>query len=268
MMNVRICRLGCFSHNIDFGKIERWRSKYFKIVGVTTKADINVDHFRDEYVYPTETISTDMGQPETGIDLLVAIVDQPLEDSFYMHRIDEKRAVVSTFPVWAFLRETDIPIENYIARCIYELIVFLYEGGGKVDDKVYLIPHHETRGCLFDMNVFIDKIVYSSDKPTICDECKSRLRKRPLPDNFVKGIERELSQIQKPLYYRIERKIKKHPIASLIIAGAFAIALHVIASFIYDWLKPTLPNSPMPQTGVTRSTAGTNQPSTINGSRR
>lgn len=237
MKNVKICRLGCFNHNVDFAKLTKWQSKYFKVSGVSQKADINVKYFDDDYIYPTLKIAEDMGEAETGVDLLIAIVDQPLEGRFYMHRIDSNRAVLSVFPVLEILTKANIPIENYIIRCIYEMILFLYENGGCVDDSVYMIPHHETRGCLFDMNVFIDRIIYSSVKPIICSECKTRLRARPLPDGFIEGIEKELSKIRKTLYYRIEERIKLHPILALIIASAFAITLNIAASFIYDGLK-------------------------------
>lgn len=237
MKNVKICRLGCFNHRIDFGKLASWQSRYFKITDISTRADIAVDHFKDKYVYPTNSIAADMGNVEPGTDLLLAVVDQPLADNFYMHRIDSNRAVLSVFPVLDILSKANIPIENYIIRCIYEMIVFLYEGGGRVDDKVYLVPHHETRRCLFDMNVFIDQIIHSSSEPIICDECKSRLRQRPLPDGFIDVIERELRRIKKPLYYRIEACIKRHPITSMAIASAFAILLNLVASFIYDQLK-------------------------------
>jgi len=131
----------------------------------------------------------------------------------------------------------NIPLENYLIRCIYEMVIFLYEGEGQVDKNIHMVPHHETRGCLFDMNVFIDRVVYSCDKPTICDECKTRLRKLPLPDGFTENITKELARIRKPLYFQIEERVKTNPIISLLLASVFAIVLNVIASFIYEWLK-------------------------------
>jgi hypothetical protein len=235
--NVKICRLGCFNHSIDFQKIEKWSSKYFKVSGTQTRADIDVNHFEDDYVYPTQMISDDMGEIEPGCDLLIGVVDQPLEDNFYMHRIGENRAVLSIFPVLKYLRNENIPVENYIIRCIYEMIAFLYENGGNINDLVHLIPHHETRGCLFDMNVFIDRIVYSTDKPIICSECQARLRKRPIPEGFIEGIQKEIRRIRKPLFYRIEKLVKRNPIQAFIIASLFATVLNIAASAIYDYLK-------------------------------
>ena len=237
MKNVKVCRLGFFNYSADFAKLKDWRSQYFAITETSAKADINPNHFNDLYVYPSKSIAADMGNVEQGTDLQVAIIDQPLEGNFYMHRIDANRVVISLFPVIHVLSKANIPVENYIIRCIYEMVVFLYEGGGQLDEHLYQIPHHETRGCLFDMNVFIEGIIYSADKPNICDDCKVRLRRCPLPDGFIQGIVKELRKIRKPLYYRLEAIIKRHPVESLLIASAFAIFLNVAASFIYDKIK-------------------------------
>lgn len=237
MMKVEICRLGRFNHQVNWKRIERWSSKYFQVAAISIVSDIDVDHFSDGYVYPTKSIYKDMGKPRPGTDLLVAVVDQPLEGDFYMHRIDSKSAVISVFPVLSVLRQAHIPLENYLLRCIYEMVVFAYEGGGKVDKNIYLKPHHETRGCLFDMNVFVDRIVFSCNRPEICEECRSRLHKAPLPPGFVNTIAAELKGIKNPLYYRIEEQVKAHPIFALVLAALFGIALNVAASFVYDAAK-------------------------------
>ncbi len=237
MKKVKLCRLGCFNHSIDFSKLEKWSSNYFVISGTRIKADIDVNHFKDDYVYPTKMISEDMGEIEPDYDLLIGLVDQPLENNFYMHRIDENRAVLSIYPVLEFLKQENIPVENYIIRCIYEMVIFLYENGGKINNLVHLIPHHETRGCLFDMNVFVERIVYSSDKPIICNECQARLRKRPIPTGLIEGVQKELKRIKKHLFYRIEKVVKKNPIQAFLIASLFAVFLNVLASAIYDYFK-------------------------------
>ncbi|MFA5345897.1 MAG: hypothetical protein WC315_06470 [Candidatus Omnitrophota bacterium] len=232
MKKIMLCKLGHFKQPIDFKKIEGWCSGYFKIVHSDEVRNINVDHFNDDYTYPNVSILSDMGEDEDGIDLKIAIVDQPLEREFYMHRLEARKCVVSIFPVYDILKLANIPIENYIIRCVYEAVVFLYEGNGVVNENVYLIPHHETRGCLFDMNVFIEKIVYSSVTPIICDQCKARLNVLPLPENFVNNIQKELKRLKQPLYYRLEKLIKKNPVVSLLIASLLAIILNIIANFI------------------------------------
>jgi len=118
---------------------------------------------------------------------------------------------------------------------------------GTLDSNVYMIPHHETRSCLFDMNVFVDRVIYSSVKPLICSECKSRLEKKSLPDNFVKNIEKELKRIKRPVYYRLESQIKKRPFFYLAITAIFAILLHITATLIYDYFKGDFSNNTKPE---------------------
>jgi hypothetical protein len=237
MKNIKICKIGYFNHSMDIEKLKKWESKYFKITSIDTVACIKVDHFSDESSYPSSKIKEDVGDDENGIDIKIAIIDQPLDDNYYMHRLDNKKAVISIFPVVKILREEKIPLENYLIRCIYEIVVFAYEGLGSVDKNIYLIPHHETRSCLFDMNVFIERVIYSSVKPTICNECKSRLERKTLPDNFVKNIEKELKKINRPLYYRIENQVKKRPFFYLILTAIIAVLLNIFSNMIYDYLK-------------------------------
>lgn len=232
MKTIMLCKLGHFKQSIDFKKIEGWRSEYFRIVHSDSVRNINVNHFDDDYTYPNANILHDMGGDEGGVDLKIAIVDQPLESKFYMHRLEARRGVISIFSVYDILNSANIPIENYIIRCVYEMVVFLYEGNGVVNKNVYLLPHHETRSCLFDMNVFIEKIVYSSVMPIICDHCKTRLNALPLPDNFVNNIQQELKRLKQPVYYRLEKLIKKNPIVSLLIASLLAVFLNVLANYI------------------------------------
>jgi hypothetical protein len=237
MKNIKICKIGYFNHSVDINKLREWESNYFKILSTDTVASIDVDHFLEGYIYPNNKITTDIGEDESNVDIKIAIIDQPLEGNFYMHRLDSKKAVISIFPVVSILRYENIPLENYLLRCIYEIVVFCYEGFGSIDKNVYLIPHHETRRCIFDMNVFIDRVIFSSLNPTICSECKSRLEKKSLPENFVFNIEKELKKIKQPMYYRIEKRIKENPFFYLFLTAFFALLLNILANIIFKYFQ-------------------------------
>lgn len=237
MKKIKIYKIGHFNHSVEITKLKDWSSKYFIIESSNTVANIDVNHFLDNYVYPNERINQAMGNDEDQIDLKISIIDQPLEGNYYMHRLGDKKAVISIFPVIELLREAKIPIKNYIMRCIYEIVILSYEFEGILQSNIYQVPHHETRSCIFDMNVFIDRVIYSSNKPIICDECKSRLQRKTLPENFIKNIEKELKRIKQPLFYSLENIIKKRPILSLIITALFAITLHILATVIHDYFK-------------------------------
>lgn len=233
MKIVKICKIGHFNHSINISNLEKHKSKYFKIIDTETVTCIDVDHFKDQYIYPNEKICHDIGNDETDVDVKVAIIDQPLEGNFYMHRLDDRKVVISIFPIIDVLRENKIPLENYILRCIYEVVLFLYENS--FNSQVSNIPHHETRCCLFDKNVFTDRIIYSCVKPIICDKCKSRLEKKNLPKNFVKDIEKELKKLNKTLYYRIEDRVKKNPILYIFLTALSACVINIVSNIAYDF---------------------------------
>jgi hypothetical protein len=146
-------------------------------------------------------------------------------------------AVISLHEIKDILLLENIPIENFILRCIYEMVVFLYEGAGAIGEKVYQLPHDETRGCLFDMNVFKSDIVFSSVRPSICSACEARLNVKALPPNFVPLIKKEIKRLDKKLYYRMVNFTKNHPLISILFTAIFAVILNLLANYIYDRLK-------------------------------
>jgi hypothetical protein len=235
-MKIQIVKIGQIRARINYPVIERWKSDFFKIGGMSEVSQIGVDHFGDGYLFPNTKLR-EILKHDPVYDLSVGIIDQPIEDNFYMHRLDAHTAVVSLHEIKDILRLENIPAENFILRCIYEMVVFFHEGGGAVDDRVYLLPHHETRGCLFDMNVFKSDIVFSAVRPTICAACESRLNAKALPPRFIPLIKKEIKKLDKTLYYRMADFTKSHPVIAILITAGFAVFLNVLANFIYDALK-------------------------------
>ena len=236
-MKIQLIKIGQIRARIDYSSIENWESKFFEI-GVTTEvSQIKVDHFSDDYEFPNAKLEGIL-KHNPQCDLTVGIIDQPIEGNYYMHRLDDHTAVVSLHEIKDILLLENIPIENFILRCIYEMVVFFYEGAGAIGDKVYKLPHHETRGCLFDMNVFKSDIVFSSIRPTICSACEARLNTKPLPPKFIQTIKSEIKRLDKTLYYRMTDFTKSHPLLSILITAIFAVILNLIANVIYDLFKP------------------------------
>jgi|GEM_PF-2128481 len=235
-MKIAINTLGQVNHALDLKCIEKWKSEYFKIVSVFELPFIEVDHFEDGYCVPNEKLVKAIRSiPE--IDLTIALVDQPLEGNYYMHRLGEKVAVVSIHPVKNILTFENIPLENYVVRCIYEMVCFWYECGSMVTESVYSIPHHETRGCLFDMNVLIQDIRFSSESPRICQSCCSRMSTKSLPQGFLQNVISEIKRIKKPLYFRILDWIREHPIYAIGITSIWALTLNILANFLTEIIR-------------------------------
>jgi len=208
----------------------------FAVGGMSEVLQIPVDYFGDGYLFPNTRLQ-ELLTHDPAFDLSVGIIDQPIEGNYYMHRLDAHTAVISLHEIKDILRLENIPAEIFILRCIYEMVALVLEGGGAIDDDVYLIPHHETRGCLFDMNVFKSEIVFSTVRPTICSACESRLNTKTLPPQFIPLIKKEIKKLDKKLYYRMVDFTKSHPLVSILLTAAFAVILNVVANFIYDVLK-------------------------------
>jgi len=236
-MKIAINFLGQIKNVIDVKSISGWKSKLFEIPcdKIFEQQLMDVDHFRDDYEVPNDVIINASHQPQ-GVDVTILIIDQPLERNYYIHRLSNNMAVISIYPVKEVLYSENIRIESYLIRCIYEIVCFWYERENLIHEEIYKIPHHETRGCLFDMNVIIEDIRFSAVQPAICDECNSRLTQRNLPNNFIKTLKKELMRIKKPLYYRIFDKVKERPILALFITSFWALLLSVAGSYICEKL--------------------------------
>jgi hypothetical protein len=236
VMKIQLIKIGQIRARINYAIIEKWRSDFFVIGGMSEVPQIRVDHFADGYLFPNEKLKEVLTH-DRDFDLTVGIIDQPIEGNYYMHRLDGHTAIISLHEIKDILRMDNIPAKNFLLRCIYEMVVFFHEGGGVVDDRVYMIPHDETRGCLFDMNVFKSDIVFSTIRPTICSACESRLSSKTLPTNFIPLIKKEIKKLDKKLYYRLVDFTKNHPLISILITAVFAVILNLLANFIYDLLK-------------------------------
>lgn len=235
-MKIQIIKIGQIKARIDYSAIQEWKSDFFEINGMSEVLEIGVDHFGDGYIFPNTKLK-ELITHNSQYDLTVGMIDQPIEGNYYMHRLGAHTAVISLHEIKDVLRLENIPIENFILRCIYEMVVFFYEGAGTIDDKVYLLPHDETRGCLFDMNVFKSDIVFSTVRPTICSACETRLNAKPLPPRFIPIIKKEIKKLDKKLYDRLVDFTKSHPIISILLTAGFAVILNMLANFIYDALK-------------------------------
>lgn len=106
-----------------------------------------------------------------------------------------------------------------------------------LSDDVYQFIHSDTRGCLFDLNGDKSDILYNTEQPIICEECKGKFKHKQAQYGIIRTLEKELKKIQKPFILRAERWIKKYPLLSVIISMLTAITLNVVANLLYEILK-------------------------------
>jgi hypothetical protein len=105
------------------------------------------------------------------------------------------------------------------------------------DDKVYKFVHDDTRGCLFDLNGDKRDIIYNTEKPIICDECKGKISNYAIPKNFIGDIQKELVKINKPFLEKIEIFIKKYLWFSISLTLIIPVILNLLSNWIWDLFK-------------------------------
>ncbi|MFA5090293.1 MAG: hypothetical protein WC510_04600 [Candidatus Omnitrophota bacterium] len=241
-ISIKIIELGNTKENINKKKLERYKSDFFKIesfekIGVLPLQPTSGNTL--DIVYSKNQITAVLREREFS-GLIVGVMNYRFRDNFYMHRINQNTMVISLFGIKEILSPADIDLENFIIRCIYEAVCFYKAWGNSVSDEVYQFVHPDTRGCLFDLSGDRTDIIYNIEKPIICDECKGKLRQRPLPEGFLEKFGNELKRIDKPFLMKIELFIRKYPLLSFIIAIFGSIILNILSSFIEYWLKKNI----------------------------
>ena len=82
------------------------------------------------------------------------------------------------------------------------------------------------------MNGIKSDVVYSTNKPTVCDSCVQRLTTERVPLNTIFKIQEELKAIKKGLYYRLADLIKKYPVWTLILSTISAFMIGTLGSLV------------------------------------
>ena len=240
-IKITLVKLGYIEHLVDFRKIENWKSEIFEIIENQCVEHLPEGDITDSYLdqkFNRENIAEIITQSENS-DITVAIMRYRFIDNFYMHRVGGNCVAISLFGIPEILNIENISVENFIIKQIYEICAIKYLLKEISDDDIYRVVHRDTRGCLFDMNGDKMDNLYNTEKPIICESCKTKFREKQVESKIIPVFEKELKRIEKPLILRIERTIKKYPLISMVITGLIAVSLSIIANLIYDLIKMT-----------------------------
>lgn len=240
-IKITIAFLGQIPIKLDKQIIAKRASKHFEIdkvlnIPITSNAD-GID-----WGYSDENIKNMLPNEYSG-DFLIAITHVPLENNYYARRFSGNRVCATFYEIADILKISNIPFENLVYRLLYSYLLVYKRNENKLPEPGENInfTHDETRGCIFDMNGIKSDIIYSTNKPKLCNDCIQVLKQKGLTDVELKEIQSELNKIGKSSYYKILDFIQAKPILALIISSFTAIILGVIgsiiASFIYEKVK-------------------------------
>lgn len=234
--------LGHSSNLFSVKRIGNWKSKLFQIANIQTIENLPESKVDDGYLdqkFETDQLS-DLIQCPPETDIAIGIIAYSFVDNFIIHRLGAKRVVISLHGINDLLSRDSISIDNFVLKHIYEVLALKLLLGDIDNDEVHSIVHKDTRGCLFDFDGDKQDVIYNTEKPKLCEACKSEFKRRQIDANIMGDFERELKRINKPMVQRIELFIKKYPLSSLLTTGIVAIVLNVIASAIWETIRHLL----------------------------
>jgi hypothetical protein len=252
---IKLVTIGHLPLHLNLSRVSAWRSEVFELVGDIENFALRCDSDSDGWVFSDALLKAQL-PAHTGADLLIAIVNVPIEDNWYSRRLGDNQIVFTFSQIRDFLAWENIPLENAILRGLYAYTLLYRRSGNEIPGfgEAPSFTHDETRGCLFDMNGIKSDLVESCNKPVVCGECEERLRNERVSTQTIKTVQKEIRKIRKHRYYRAFDFVKAKPLAALAISSAFAISLGVagslIASYIYDSIKP------QPTAGITSQSSG------------
>lgn len=239
---ITVATVGHMPADFNRQKIKEWDSSVFEIVDGIESYALTRDADGRDWEFTNEALENVLPK-EFNSELLIAIVNVPIELNWYSRRLSANRVVFSFHEIKEILRFSNIPLENVICRTLYEYTLLYKRSGNRIPENAEHISfaHDDTRGCLFDMNGIKANVIYSCHNPVICSDCVERLRREKVSDETIAQCRSEIRRIRKALFYRITDFIKQHPLLSLAISAATAIILgalgSVLGSYVYEAIK-------------------------------
>lgn len=230
-VRIKLVPLGGNPGAFDHERVKRYKSSLFTVSQVDM-APYLPEMDGEMWNHSCESLSK-IVRNGNECDFTVGITGHMLDDNYYIRRLGNSACVMSYFELTDVIRSAGNTLENFILRNIYELVSIYKECNESLADGDRSFVHDDTRGCIYDMNGYKPNIVYSMDKPIICDQCLARLRQKSLSSGWIDSIQSEIAKIRAPAYNRIVKFIKSHPWLSFLIGSVWATVLNLIAGAIY-----------------------------------
>lgn len=234
-IKIKIGIVGYLPFPFDKKTIKNHSSKIFEIVGDIEEFHFNNDSDTELWGYSDETLNDEL--PDNyNADFFIGITYVPIENNFYARRLENNRIVLSYYEMYQILTEGHTPLENLVLRVLYAYSLVYLRQNNRIPPQIENIgfTHDDTRGCLFDMNGNKTDVLFSLDKPIICDDCTNRLRTEKVSDNKIEIFKKEIRKIKKKRFYKLSDFVKSKPILSLILSILLGILISLSATLIFE----------------------------------
>jgi hypothetical protein len=238
MIDVEIVKLGHIDNKVDLSEVKKHRSRLYRVSSITCRPNLpEPEHDRLTIVeaLTDDQIASIMGAE--GSAIRIGIIDYYLEGNYYVRILGDKTVVVSIKVVKDVLPFYGVSIETFIIKSIYEIITIFHEVNNGDPSNAYSIPHTETRGCLFDMNGEVTDVIYNTETPIICSECRARLERKELPQGYLSILQKELATLKKPILKRLEIFVRRYPLVSLLMSFLFSVFINILSNCLFSIMK-------------------------------
>ena len=238
-IRISLVTLGSLKQPVDVPYLEKWSSVVMRIEHRASVGQLP-DAEGDDWQYTDEQLAKVLA-PSHGADLTLGLINAPLEDNYFLRRLPQNVAILSLHEMAEIVQYENFTVETFILRVAYELTC-LYKAEGRIPPTGELSwKHDDIRGCLFDMCSSKGDIVFSLQRPGLCDACRNRLHQRQVDAKFLPALKKELTGLKKTLYFRLSDWVRAHPILALALTSLFAIALNLVSSAVFEKAKRCWP---------------------------
>jgi len=244
-VKIKLVSIGHLPLGFDPKKIKNFSSSLFEVIGNIDNHELRGNSDGSGWEFSDDLVRQQMQIPLNDADFMIAIVNVPLEDSWYSRMLSNNKVVFTFYEIKEILQSVNIPLENVIYRLLNAYSLAYKRNMNSIPEinEMTNFTHDETRGCIFDMNGIKSDLIASCHNPIICSECKEKLRQDRVSNDDIKSVENDITKIRKDLYFLILEKVKRHPIWALFISGLFAFLLGVTGSitgsYVFECLKST-----------------------------
>ncbi|MEI8667559.1 hypothetical protein P4S65_04045 [Pseudoalteromonas sp. B131b] len=241
-VKIKLVSIGHLPLGFDPKKIKNSSSSLFEVIGKIDNHELRCNSDGFDWEFSDDLVREQMPKLN-GADFMIAIVNVPLEGSWYSRRLGNNQVVFTFYEIKEILQSANIPLENVIYRLLNAYTFAYKRNENKIPEfhEMTDFTHDETRGCIFDMNGIKSDLVASCHNPIICSECKEKLRRDRVSNDDIESAEKDIKKIRKDLYFRILEKVKRHPIWTLVLSSLFAFLLGVAGSitgsYVFEYLN-------------------------------
>jgi hypothetical protein len=213
------------------------KSSLYEIVKISYK-ELNYQSEREDWTFSDISLNELIPDSTSG-QFIFVITNIPLEDNYYFRVIGANKVCLTYYQIYEILLSQNIPATNLILRLLNALAIFSLMKNNESYSMwdIWQYAHQETSGCIFDLTPYKWDVIYTCDRPHICSACLSKMRDGNITKKQIRKINKEITAIKKPPYYRILSFLQTHPWWSIFISSLWAIVLGLVGTLLYDLIS-------------------------------